>query len=160
MAKGKLVFFLFFWTSDLLKSDSLGGFNMTQQMKWKRSEEGVIAGVCSGLADTLDLEVGILRVLLLVAVLFGGFGLFVYLGLAFSLPRADRLDQALDSKILGVCSKLAQRLEIEVGIVRFLALSLCFMSFGGVILAYVVAYFLISDSKKAPQQESKPQVNP
>jgi len=130
---------------------------MDQQVKWKRSEDGIIAGVCAGIADTLDLPVGVLRVLLLIAVLFGGFGLFIYLGLAFALPRADRLDRALEAKILGVCSKLAQRMEIEVGIVRFLALSLCFMSFGAVILAYVVAYFLINDTNKVPKPDSTPQ---
>ena len=47
-----------------------------------------IGGVCAGLADFLDLDPTIVRVVWLLAVLFAGTGLFVYLVLWIVLPIA------------------------------------------------------------------------
>ena len=48
-----------------------------------------IAGVCSGLALYLDLDVVLIRVLMLVALVFGGTGFWVYIILWIAVPLAD-----------------------------------------------------------------------
>lgn len=119
---------------------------MAKNIQWYRSDEGVIAGVCKGFAETLDLDVGILRILFIAAVLFGGVGVLTYVALAIALPRKDRLHEAMQPKVLGVCAKIAQRTEIDVAIVRFLALCLAVMSLGITVVLYVIAYFLLPRS--------------
>ena len=63
-------------------------------MKWVRSQDGAIFGVCKGLARALDLSPGLMRLLWLFSVLFLGAGLWLYLILAVSLPREDKIDKA------------------------------------------------------------------
>lgn len=46
-----------------------------------------IAGVCGGLAAYLEVDASLLRVLWLFAVLFGGFGVLVYIILWIALPE-------------------------------------------------------------------------
>lgn len=46
-----------------------------------------IAGVAAGLADYLGLDVSLVRILWVVAVLFGGFGLLAYIVLWIALPE-------------------------------------------------------------------------
>jgi phage shock protein PspC (stress-responsive transcriptional regulator) len=54
----------------------------------RSSSDKKIGGVCAGLADFLDLDPTIVRVVWLLAVLFAGTGLFVYLVLWIVLPLA------------------------------------------------------------------------
>lgn len=120
--------------------------------RFTRSPNGVFAGVCKGLAETFDVDVTLVRVFWLLAFFLGGFGGLLYVALAFALPRKDRLEKAHHDKILGVCAALAQRFDIEVGIVRLFALfSLC-LSLGGTFLAYFVLYFIL------PQEEKKEKI--
>jgi phage shock protein PspC (stress-responsive transcriptional regulator) len=51
-------------------------------------EEGMVAGVCSGLSHYLKMDVSILRVLAVMSVLLGGSGLIAYLILWVSIPKA------------------------------------------------------------------------
>ncbi len=64
---------------------------------------------------------------------------------AVSLPREDRVVESLQPWILGVCSKIALRTDLEVGIVRFLAIALSIMSFGSTLVGYFVLYFVMED---------------
>lgn len=113
--------------------------------RWYRSDDGAIAGVCKGLAEAFELDTAIVRVFFVVFTLFGGIGPAVYIALIFSLPRKDNLHSALEPKILGVCGVLAKRFEIEVGIVRFLAILSACASFGLTFVGYVVLYFLLPE---------------
>ncbi|NJM09793.1 MAG: PspC domain-containing protein [Bdellovibrionaceae bacterium] len=127
-------------------------------MKWVRSSNGALFGVCKGLAQTLGISVGVFRLLWLFSVLFFGMGVALYLMLAISLPREDRVAEALDPWILGVCSRIALRTDLEVGIVRFLAICLAFLSFGATLVGYVVMYFVMDDVRpKATVNQSRTQ---
>ena len=110
---------------------------------WVRAGDGALAGVCKGLGQSLGIEVWMLRVAWLVGVLWFGTGILLYLILAFCLPRVDKLDQALDSKILGVCARIAKRYRIEVGLVRTGFVLLAFITFGVAILGYGLSYFML-----------------
>ncbi len=131
-----------------------------ETLKWVRSEKGAIFGVCKGLAESMDFSVGLLRLLLIVAVLFGGFGVGLYILLAIALPRRDRVDRAYKSRILGVCAYIARRSNLEVGLVRFVALILLLASFGLTAVAYIVCYMMLPEEEKSSASRSNPSVPP
>jgi phage shock protein PspC (stress-responsive transcriptional regulator) len=111
--------------------------------RWVRAQDGAIAGVCKGLSTALEIETWIIRVIWLVAILWFGTGIVLYLILAACLPRVDKLDHALDSKFLGVCARIAVRYHFEVGVVRVAAVLLALTTFGAALLLYVLGYFFI-----------------
>lgn len=123
--------------------------------RWVRSSDGALAGVCKGLAHTFGIETWMLRVIWLIAMLWFGTGVLLYLILAICLPRVDRLDQALDRKILGVCARIADRYQLEVGVVRTVAVLFLFVTFGAAILAYGLCYFLVPTGKLTTENGSK-----
>lgn len=127
---------------------TIGLQNDVKNYKFVRSPEGAIFGVCRGLADGLGIDVIALRIIWLVALLCFGTGLLFYMILAVTLPRADQLDRAHDSKLLGVCARISERYNVEVGLVRagFVFFTLLSAGFGG-IFAYVVCYFVIPKNK-------------
>ncbi len=114
-----------------------------------RAADGILSGVCAGIAKRLDLEPWLVRFLFVCSIIFFGTGIFFYVLLTFSLPREDRLDHAFDKKIMGVCSMIAKRSELDIGLTRFLALLLLFASFGWAIVAYVVLFFALPTSNVA-----------
>lgn len=124
-------------------------------MKWVRASDGAIFGVCKGLAKTLDIPVGLFRLIWICSVLFLGAGVLLYLMLAISLPREDKQVQALEPWLLGVCSKISLKTDLEVGIVRFLAISLSLLSMGATIVGYIILYFVL-DKNPSYSSESKP----
>ena len=128
-------------------------------MKFVRAKDGAIFGVCKGLARTLDLPVGIVRLIWLISVLFFGAGIGLYLILAITLPREDKTAEALDPWILGVCSKIAQRTDMEVGIVRFLAILLSLMFMGTTIIGYIILYFVL-DGKQVQSSSNSASTPP
>lgn len=126
----------------------------TSHYRWTRGSDGALFGVCKGLGDALGIEAWILRVIFIVSALWFGTGMLFYLILAISLPRVDRLDQALDRKILGVCARIATRYRIEVGLVRTAFVLFVFSTFGLAILGYGLCYFLIPKANE-PVSRSK-----
>lgn len=119
---------------------------MKPQLKWTRAKDGAIFGVCKGIARALDLPVGVVRLIWILAVLFAGTGIFVYVCLAIGFPREDRDPSKAD--ILGVCARLAPRLELEVGIVRAISVFLFFTSAGTFTILYLIAYLVLPDQPK------------
>lgn len=115
----------------------------TLNYRWVRASDGALAGVCKGLGQALGIETWILRVIWLVAILWFGTGVLLYLILAICLPRVDRLDHALDGKLLGVCARIARRSQLEVGVVRTGAVLLLLVTFGTGILVYGLCYFIV-----------------
>jgi phage shock protein PspC (stress-responsive transcriptional regulator) len=130
------------------------------KMKWVRSQDGVIFGVCKGLAKTFDIPVGVFRLLWIASLIFFGAGLWLYLLLAVSLPREDKVVEALSPVILGVCSRIAVKTDVEVGVVRFLAICLSLMSMGATLVGYIVLYFVMDQQKKPQTSESRPSTPP
>lgn len=108
-----------------------------------RSSTGILGGVCKGLAQRFDVDVLWMRLGFLIAFLFFGTGCGVYLLLLVSLPREDRLDWAHSPRIFGVCARLAQRLQFDVGIVRAVALLFLFLTFGATFVLYCALFFLL-----------------
>lgn len=116
-------------------------------MKWVRAKDGAIFGVCKGLARTLEIPVGVFRLIWILSILFFGAGFWLYFILAISLPREDKIVEALDPWLLGVCSKIALRTDVEVGIIRFLTIVLSLLSMGATIVGYIVLYFVMDETK-------------
>lgn len=115
-----------------------------QTDRWTRSQNGLISGVCEGLAKAIGVDTWVVRLTWVIGILFLGLSIFIYVGLMFSLPRENEVAQAYQPKILGVCNELSQRFRTEVGITRFLMLVLAVSSLGVTALAYIVLYFVYS----------------
>ena len=59
------------------------------QREWYRAREGkMIAGVCRGLADRFSLPIAVVRVLFLLSVCAGGWGIILYVALWIAMPLA------------------------------------------------------------------------
>lgn len=112
-------------------------------MKWVRAKDGALCGVCKGIARSLDISTGLVRALWIFSVLFLGAGLWLYFILSISLPREDKITEARSPYLLGVCAAISKRTEMEVGVVRFLAICLALLSFGATIVGYIVLYFVM-----------------
>lgn len=56
----------------------------------RKPKQGVLTGVCAGLAEYLDINVGLVRFLFVIAALASnGFAIIIYFALAILLPVAD-----------------------------------------------------------------------
>lgn len=121
--------------------------HLGQRNQWVRSNDGWIAGVCQGLGERFDVNPGLLRLIWMASILFFGVGLVFYFILALCLPLEGKEDEALEPRFLGVCSRLSQRMDIDVGLVRSLCVIIGLGSFGTTMLAYVLVHFLISSEK-------------
>lgn len=114
--------------------------------RWVRAKDGAVFGVCKGVAKSLNLPVGMVRLGWLACVLLGGIGLGVYLLLAISLPREDRVYESLKPRLLGVCAAFAKRADMDVGAVRFVFLLLLLGSLGLTSVLYLIGYLFLDDS--------------
>jgi phage shock protein PspC (stress-responsive transcriptional regulator) len=57
--------------------------------EWHRAREGkLLAGVCRGIADRFGVPVAALRLVLILSVVLGGWGLLVYAALWLAMPLA------------------------------------------------------------------------
>ena len=52
--------------------------------------DGIIAGVCGGLADFFGLDPSLIRIATLILILFGGLSLWVYIILWLIVPKAPK----------------------------------------------------------------------
>lgn len=132
---------------DGLMSSNSENTELLSDFKWVRGTKGWFFGVCDGLSKTLGLEPWILRVIFFLAFYLFGSGLAIYLILAISLPRQDKLNKALDRKILGVCVRIAKVSQIEIGIVRTAFVALGFGTLGIAFLVYLALYFVYPKEK-------------
>ena len=110
---------------------------------WVRSDHGVIAGVCEQIGINFNIDPWIVRILWVLSVLFAGTGLVLYAVAWFTLPRESEATMAMRPRILGVCPRVADRLNMEVGLVRLLAILLCFVSLGAAFIGYIVLHILL-----------------
>lgn len=115
--------------------------------RWKRSNHGIIAGVCSGLANTFDIPSWVVRFVWILSTLTFGSGILFYIMCSISLPREDKVDKAQLPIFLGVCSRLNNTLKTDIGLLRLFCLLLTLFSFGFTLLIYIVLHFLINESK-------------
>lgn len=62
--------------------------------KLYRSPDGIIAGVCGGLAEYFGLDVSLIRIVTLILIILGGLSIWVYIILWLIVPKAPkRLNQ-------------------------------------------------------------------
>ena len=111
---------------------------------WFRSNHGIIAGVCTGLAKKLGTDPWVVRLIWLATIFLFGTGLLAYLILAISLPREDRLMSAYYRRVLGVGARLALYFGIDVGLVRAGLLSFFILSAGTAIVVYLLLHLVLN----------------
>ena len=56
----------------------------------KRSSNKMIAGVCAGLAEHFGFNIGLVRLIALLCLIFGGFGFIAYIILWVLMPTNNR----------------------------------------------------------------------
>jgi phage shock protein PspC (stress-responsive transcriptional regulator) len=131
---------------------------MTIRRLTRSRNNGVIAGVCAGLADYLGVDVVLVRLLWVVLSIFPGAiigGVIVYLAAwliipegsaSAEVPNSSRLTRsATDKKVAGICGGLAEYFGVDATPIRLLWVVLsifCGAVIGGVI-AYLVAWLII-----------------
>lgn len=64
--------------------------NSSMQRLHRSANDRVIAGVCGGLAEYLSIDPSLMRIAFVVATLWGGVGLLLYIVLAIILPVDDQ----------------------------------------------------------------------
>jgi len=122
-----------------------------------------IAGVCAGLAEYLDLDVSLVRVLAVVLVIPYGVGLWAYLAAWLIVPAEEpgagphpaatssrRLHRSLHNRKLGgVCGGVAEYFGVDPSIVRILWLvSVLWLGIG--FLAYLLLWIVLPLGESAP----------
>ncbi|MCD6330251.1 MAG: PspC domain-containing protein [Candidatus Cloacimonetes bacterium] len=129
----------------------------TNKVLYRDTKNGKIAGVCSGLAEYMDVDVSLIRIVWLFFVIFGGAGLLLYLIAALVIPAksGDDVDIIVEDEeqkrltrdsenavIFGVCSGIAKHFGMDVSVVRiiFLLMGLYFAS--GIFLYIILALVL------------------
>ena len=60
---------------------------MEEKKRWTRSDDKMIGGVCAGLAEYLDIDPTIVRIVWVLMVLFAGFGILLYVILWLIMPK-------------------------------------------------------------------------
>lgn len=65
---------------------------MEEKKRLMRSDHGMIAGVCAGIADYFGIDPTIVRVLYVLMVLFAGFGVLLYLILWIVMPKQKSIN--------------------------------------------------------------------
>lgn len=122
-------------------------------MKWIRISNGsIICGVCTGLARQFQSEVWLIRMLwILFAVFTAGLAVPLYLACWIAFPMISNLSlctslelKTLNKKrVLGVCLRLHQRGDIELGLGRLVALVLLFATGGAFFLVYLLLHLVL-----------------
>lgn len=127
----------------------------THHRLYRLRHHRILGGVGSGLAEYMGLSSFAIRLLLLVLVLFAGFGLLLYLALWLIIPlepvdRANRchrqkahsLTRSRDGVIGGVCSGLAKCLGIDRSLIRIIFV-VGFLLGGCSVLIYLIMWVLL-----------------
>ncbi|HCX64084.1 MAG TPA: PspC domain-containing protein [Eubacteriaceae bacterium] len=59
---------------------------------YRNKAEGKIAGVCQGVAEYFDIDPSIVRLIWVIAIIWGGVGLILYIACALILPDKSSLE--------------------------------------------------------------------
>jgi phage shock protein PspC (stress-responsive transcriptional regulator) len=126
---------------------------------FRHPADGRLGGVCAGIADYLETDVTLIRLLwVILSIVPGGFvgGIIAYAAAWIIIPEADtpaldtsgrrRLTRSLhDRKIAGVCGGLAEYFDLDPTVVR-VAWAVLTVVPGGIVLgvvAYLVGWFIM-----------------
>lgn len=105
-------------------------------------QNGPLAGVAAGVASDLRVDVTLVRIAWIVAVCLG-FGFFLYPICWIAFPKASDPVLGNRKRILGVCDRSSKRWNQPVGLIRLIAISLLFLSFGTAVIGYILAHFIL-----------------
>ena len=139
-----------------------GAYTTTGPKKLYRDlNHKVVAGVCSGIANYLGIDMVWIRLLFIILVIgipFSGgitsFGIILYIVLWIAMPPSDTLPETTvkklfrdpeDKKIAGVCAGIAKYFGVDVAVMRILFLVLIFLGGFG-ILAYIVLWIAVPEA--------------
>lgn len=112
-------------------------------------------GVCGGLAEYLNLDSSIIRILCTLLILAGGSGFLLYIILAFVIPEDPENIKVItnnkklyrsktDRKISGICGGLAKYFNVDSNMIRLIWIaSILFLGSG--LLAYFILIFVIPE---------------
>ncbi len=117
---------------------------VSRENPWTRSKGGWIAGVCQAMAERFDINVSALRLIWVLSILFMGFGFIFYVICAVCLPVEDKVAESRKPKLMGVCLRLSERIDIDLGLLRVLAVVLAIGSVGTSLLAYIIIHFILT----------------
>jgi len=98
----------------------------TKKRLYRDEEDKILGGVASGLANYLNIDPAVMRIIFAISAFAGGFGFLVYIVLWIALPSKSlvtnirkRLYRDSDDKVFGgVCGGLAKYFDINVSIPR------------------------------------------
>jgi phage shock protein PspC (stress-responsive transcriptional regulator) len=115
----------------------------------RNTSDKIIGGVASGIANYLDIDPAVMRILMLLFVFTAGFGILLYIILWIVLPGKDldnytgkRLFRNPDNKVIGgVAGGLAAYFNIQAWVIRLilvspLLLNIIFGTFNGIFFAW------------------------
>jgi phage shock protein PspC (stress-responsive transcriptional regulator) len=116
---------------------------------YRNTSDKILGGVSSGIANYLDIDPAVMRILMLLFVFTAGFGILLYIILWIVLPARDldnyagkRLFRNPDNKVIGgVAGGLAAYFNIQAWIIRLifvspLLLNIIFGTFNGIFFAW------------------------
>jgi phage shock protein PspC (stress-responsive transcriptional regulator) len=118
---------------------------------YRNTSDKIVGGVASGIANHFSIDPLLLRVSFVLATIFGGFGLLIYIICWIAIPGnsakelvGKKFYRDPDTKIVaGVAAGIANYFNIDVSFIRiFFILSLFIGGFG------IIAYFIILVSSK------------
>lgn len=111
--------------------------------KWIRKNSGTLAGVCEGIGKSLNINPIIIRILWVCSIFFVGTGIMAYIICAIAMPKEDRIYESRQERVLGVCHNLSEQFNLEVGVVRIVAIYCFLFSLGSASLLYIILFFII-----------------
>jgi phage shock protein PspC (stress-responsive transcriptional regulator) len=116
---------------------------------YRDSSDRILGGVASGLANYLDIDPAVMRILMLLFVFTAGFGILLYIILWIVLPAKDldnyagkRLFRNPDNKVIaGVAGGLGAYFNIQAWVIRLilvspLLLNIIFGTFNGIFFSW------------------------
>lgn len=122
--------------------------NLTKPELYKSSQDNVLFGVCGGIAQRLQMESWIIRVLFVLGIVFGVTPLLYFI-FAISFPKDTELSDSYNAKVLGVCARLAKKMDWDVAVVRSVFLCCLILSlipsFGTTLVIYFIMHFILPE---------------
>jgi len=98
-------------------SDQQGGAASTPKRLFRDTDNGMVAGVCAGLAKFFGIDATIVRLIFAALIIFGGGGLLLYVVLWLVVPQAktnsDRLQMQGESVTVGSIKKIVDRADVS-----------------------------------------------
>ena len=136
-------------TTNQAFSASAQPFERKRGRLYRDNSDKILGGVASGIANYLDIDPAVIRILMLLFVFTAGFGILLYIILWIVLPAKDldnytgkRLFRNPDNKVIaGVASGVAAYFRIQPWTVRIILLSpillnIIFGTFNGIFFAW------------------------